>query len=177
LRSNFDGRLKVLPQPTCAEVLDAMPGKPIVHFACHGYLSARLPSSSGLVLKNCTGTEILPVSSIERISIPHAEIAYLSACSTAELALGKHIDEAINLVNCFQMLGFRHVVGTIWSASDESAGRVASAFYTNILKSSNQEYGRLNAAQALHEAIMEYAAECKDGDGPLHWGPYVHVGT
>jgi CHAT domain-containing protein len=114
---------------------------------------------------------------IERISISHAEMAYLSACSTAELSLGKHIDEAINLVNCFQVLGYRHVIGTIWSASDESAGRMASAFYTNISKESYREYSRLKAAQALHDAILEYAAECEGEDGPLHWVPYVHVGT
>jgi hypothetical protein len=176
LRAIFGEKLQVLSQPSCAEVLKAMPGKSIVHLACHGYKSAQMPSSSGLILKSGTGTEILPVSRIERISIPHAEIAYLSACSTAELSLGKHIDEAINLVNCFQLLGYRHVIGTVWPASDESAGRVASAFYTNISKESYQEYGGLNAAQALHDAILEYAAECEGEDGPLNWGPYIHVG-
>ncbi|RMZ84081.1 hypothetical protein DV737_g1251, partial [Chaetothyriales sp. CBS 132003] len=95
---------------------------------------------------------------IERIAMAHAQIAYLSACSTAELSIGKHLDEAINLVNCFQLLGFRHVVGTIWPASDESAGHVAKGFYTHLAVQLGKGDKELNAAQALHTAIVQYAA-------------------
>lgn len=177
LQATFKGNLQILPQPSCTEVLDAMPGKSIVHMACHGHMSTTSPSSGGLILRRGAGTETLTISKIEQISIPHAEIVYLSACSTADLYPGKHLDEAITLANCFQLLGFRHVIGTIWSASDTSAGRVASAFYTRIAKESYRTNNKINAAQALHDAIVEYAADCPGEDGPLHWGPYIHVGV
>jgi CHAT domain-containing protein len=177
IQSSFGSRVATKEQPTGAEVLSHMPHYSIVHFACHGYLSTLSPSDSGLIFAQGSKSEVLPISSIERISTSNAEIAFLSACSTAELSFGSHIDEAINLANCFQILGFRHVIGTIWSASDHSAGAVATKFYTRLADQISSATEELDVALALHEAIREYDGECEGDDGPLHWGPYIHVGT
>lgn len=176
LQNSFGPQLTVKAQPTGADVLSLLPSYSIIHLACHGYFSSIAPSDSGLVFVKGSNQDILSISSIERISTSDAELAYLSACSAAELSFGSHIDEAINLTNCFQILGFRHVVGTIWSASDHSAGVVATNFYKYLADQIGSNTEELDVALALHNAIREYAKDCGGDDGPLHWGPYIHIG-
>ncbi|KAG8525775.1 uncharacterized protein KY384_000535 [Bacidia gigantensis] len=199
LNHHFGAQLTAKPQPTTSEVLALLPHYPIIHLACHGHLFPRSPSSSGLIfmspsLQSPSTTAILPISAIEKLSPPTTslstsssspsssfELAFLSACSTAELSFGRHIDEAINLANCFQVLGFRHVIGTIWSASDASAGVIATKFYGRLSRQIEEGRGKgeLDVAGALHEAVTEYKVDWKgeDWEGALHWGPWIHVGV
>ena len=129
--------------------------------------------------------ELLAISTIERLTTQFGELAYLSACSTAELTFSNHIDEAINLANCFQVLGFRHVIGTIWSASDHSAGVTTQKFYTRLARQitatgpepAKGDGSDLDVARPLHEAVQEYMKECTGEEAPLHWAPWIHVGA
>ncbi|KAL9609815.1 MAG: hypothetical protein Q9167_005442 [Letrouitia subvulpina] len=182
LQLRFGAHLTTKLHPTTSEVLSLLPQYPIVHLACHGHLSSRSPSSSGLVFMDPSrsSTTTLPISAIEGMSTSASnfELAFLSACSTAELSYGRHIDEAINLANCFQVLGFRHVIGTIWSASDASAGVMATKFYGRLSEQIWKKRRALDVAEALHEAVREYKDEWKgeEWEGALHWGPWIHMG-
>ncbi|MCJ1251060.1 hypothetical protein MMC30_008291 [Trapelia coarctata] len=61
-----------------------------------------------------------------------AQIAYLSACSTAEIKVRNLADESIHLANAFQLAGFTNVIGTLWAADDNAAVEIASKFYEGL---------------------------------------------
>jgi CHAT domain-containing protein len=87
-------------------------------------------------------------------------VAYLSACSTAELADGRLADEAIHLANSLQALGFQHVIGTMWGADDVAAGEVARRFYEEL----EFVQGR-GGANACRDRELENEHEEDGGDG------------
>jgi hypothetical protein len=76
LRKIFDGRLQVLPQPSCVEVLDAMPGKPIIHLACRRYLSAdyRPQVDSCLKMTRVQRSYLFQASSASQFPMPRLPI-------------------------------------------------------------------------------------------------------
>lgn len=110
---------------------------------------------------------------IERLgwsSASDAELAFLSACSTAETTVDM-IDEAHHLAAALQVAGFRHVVGTLWGANDRTGVRVSREFYDRLGQLSP---GSADAApEALHHAVR---AVREDGDSAFLWAPFVHYG-
>ncbi|KAF8851290.1 hypothetical protein BDZ45DRAFT_679218 [Acephala macrosclerotiorum] len=151
-----------------------------VHFACHGWSASQDPSTSGMLLVKDGIAAMLTVSDLEKIDLKRAEIAYLSACSTAEIGDGALQDEAIHLANSFQALGFPHVIGSIWGADDEAAGKVAYGFYRRLF--SERYVGErgtksLGVARALHDSILEYMSDCHGVSDVLKWGPFIHIGS
>lgn len=76
-----------------------------VHFACHGVSDGADPSNSSLLLLNkCDGTiDPLTVRNISRASFGNAQLAYLSACSTADNPSIELSDEIIHLASAFQL--------------------------------------------------------------------------
>ena len=61
-------------------------------------------------------------------------IAYLSACSTVENASTKLLDEGIDIASTSQLIGFPHVIGTLWEARDFIAPEIAEMFYENLMQ-------------------------------------------
>jgi hypothetical protein len=164
--------------PTVSSVLKHLPIHDMVHFACHGYPDPKDPSNSHLILQDAD----LSVAEIERSHAAEADVAYLSACSTANCEDGRLADEGIHLVNSFQLAGFRHVVGTLWETVDWSCEEVACDFYRRLLRDGgegecdrNDEWdGKWRCAEALHAAVEELRRS--DPDLPLLWAPFVHFG-
>jgi hypothetical protein len=60
---------------------------------------------------------VVDISSLHR---EIADLAYLSACSTARVGAAL-TDEAIHLASTFQLAGYRHVVATLWPINDRRA--------------------------------------------------------
>jgi CHAT domain-containing protein len=58
-----------------------------------------------------------------------ARVAYLSACSMAEVRVGSLSDENIHLAGVFQLTGFPNVIGSLWPVDDRAAAQLAGAFY------------------------------------------------
>nr|WP_230569534.1 CHAT domain-containing protein [Saccharothrix luteola] len=79
---------------TAARVLTALTTSTWTHFACHADTDPTAPSHGGLHLHDGR----LPIGRITRLRLDRAELAYLSACSTARTSLW-HADEAIHLVS------------------------------------------------------------------------------
>lgn len=82
--------ITALDQPDVASVIEEIQQYDIAHFACHRVSDRTDPSESGLLLQTA-GTaatkprqDILRVREVCQAYLPQAEIAYLSACSTAE---------------------------------------------------------------------------------------------
>ena len=149
----------------------------VVHFACHGFADPGDPSNSGLLVGN-TDLETLTVRELANLKRHPGSLAYLSACSTAELAAHDLRDENIHLASAFQMVGFRHVVGTLWSANDAAAVAVAEKFYAMLLnkeRSDDAAFSRHSIASALHTALLEIR-DFHGHDSILFWGPFIHMG-
>ena len=165
----------VLETPTRQEVLRELPASTIVHFACHGASDAHNPSNGGLFLHRGS----LTIRDLGPIALPRAQIAYLSACSTAENAALHLLEEGIQVATGFQLMGFPHVVGTLWEASNRAAVQVAKGFYRNLAARANEdsrlvEHGAV--AGALHDAVI--ALMERDGiEDAIAWAPFIHIGA
>ena len=111
---------------TPRSVLSALSDCTWAHFACHASAD---PATSARAVLHLRGGD-LPVEAISRLRLEAAELAYLSACSTA--ARGLRADEPTNLASAFHLAGFRHVVATLWPLTDSAAAHAAQAFYDTL---------------------------------------------
>lgn len=159
--------------PTRENVLRYLPAAAIAHFACHADSDATDPSRSLLVLHDYE-TAPLTVATLAPVDHERLELTYLSACSTAFTAVTDLADEAIHLTSAFLLAGSRHVVGTLWTASDPIALRVATAFYRG-LSAAGGEVDTARAAVALHNAVR--AMRDLRREDPSIWAPYLHAGA
>lgn len=151
------------PAATRTAVLAALPHATWAHFACHAHSDPLVPSAGHLLLADGP----LTVADIGALRLEHAELAYLSACSTARTGRSAP-DEVITLASAFQLAGFRHVVGALWPVQDAVAARAAAAFH-------RRAHAGAHPAEALHEVLRDLRAEF-----PLaasQWAGYVHVGS
>ena len=165
--------VEILETPSATTVLERATACSLVHFACHGASDFEQPSKSALLLG--TGTvERLTIRDLQSLNHQLAQVAYLSACSTAEMGARSLVDESINLATTFQLAGFRHVIGTLWGAFDSAAAAVAAKFYEHLLK---QDAGTASpVARALHHAVLDLRAKNGNGDNVSLWAPFIHVG-
>ena len=165
----------ILERPTRQEVIERLAESTIVHFACHGSSDPYNPSNGGLFLQDGS----LTIRDLGPISLPLAQIAYLSACSTANNAALHLIEEGIQVATGFQLMGFPHVVGTLWEASNIAAVEVAKGFY-RILAFQINDSGSLVeydvVATALHHATKALVE--KEGvEDAISWAPFIHIGA
>lgn len=179
-REIFGSSVEHLELPAPEAVLERLPSFGIVHFACHGWSASQDPSTSGMLLVRDGIAAMLTISDLEKIDLKRTEIAYLSACCTAEIADGALQDEAIHLANSFQALGFPHVIGSIWGADDEAAGKVARGFYRRLFierSIGGRDTNSLEVARALHDSVVEYMSDCRGANDVLKWAPFIHIGS
>ncbi|KAN0067747.1 CHAT domain containing protein [Elaphomyces granulatus] len=172
----------VLNQPSVKQVLKSLETCRIAHFACHGISDSLDPSNSGLILQKSSNEpgevfeqDRLTAHRIAELQLGHTQIAYLSACSTAENKAARLSDEVIHVASGFQVAGFPHVVGCLWPAGDSECVEVARRFYSSVLRQSWSATGNGEVARALQEAVMAVRAE--DINMPLNWAQFVHYGA
>ncbi|KAF8187324.1 CHAT domain-containing protein [Mycena galopus ATCC 62051] len=154
------------------DVVKAMTQHTWVHLACHGIQDLNEPLKSAFILNDGP----LEISELMRHSMHNAELAVLSACQTAT-GDAKLPDEAVHLAACMLAMGFKSVVGTMWSIGDSDAPLVADAFYsslTTMLKEGEKITGS-QVAYALHEAVNSLRQGVARHDF-LRWVPFVHFG-
>jgi hypothetical protein len=159
--------------PNLANVLASLAECSIAHFACHGESDPADPSLSRLLLHD-HATSPLTVASLAAVDLDHAELAYLSACSTALNRAADLIDESIHLAAAFQLAGFRHVIATLWEISDALAVDVTNAFYTE-LKAQDGSLNPRQSAHALHQAV--HTMRDRFPHTPSLWASYLHAGA
>jgi hypothetical protein len=151
-------------------VHDALPRFPWAHFACHAISRLDDPSASHLVLPPDQGGRELSVTDIGRLNLERAELAFLSACSTAQTGLTLP-DEAINLAAGFQLAGYRRVVATMWPVDDRLAARIAEGCYESLADAGTAA----TAAQLLHDATRRIRLT-RIGQ-PSLWAAHIHSGS
>jgi hypothetical protein len=173
--------------PTAEDVLRKLDQSSIVHFACHGASDPRNPYGSHLLLQkrgNKDGKmalDKLTVSAISKVTTARNRsrwIAFLSACSTAEIKATRLADEGLHLASAFQLCGFSHVIGALWPVNDKACARIAEKFYDELTKCGTA--GRRDAqgaaiiAVAFWQVVIQLRAE--SGDDSSLWAPFVHFG-
>ncbi|MFE7514045.1 CHAT domain-containing protein [Streptomyces sp. NPDC057540] len=165
-----------------SEVLASLSGVTVAHFACHGAASTADPSQSRLLLHDHQHSP-LTVQDLLPAELDSARLAYLSACGSASATVGGGLrDEAIHLASVFQLVGFPHVVGSLWDIDDRTAATLADAFYA-ALRTGSAPPDTDRAAWALHQAVRGI----RDGTdlpgpydrtrNPYLWASYLHAGA
>jgi len=147
-------------------VLAALRNAPYAHLACHGSYDPEDPSAGGLLLH---GGE-LTVHDLATERLDEAEFAYLSACHTAAPGTAL-VDEVITLASAFQLCGYRHVIGSLWTLKDAITPALARDTY-GALGAARSTAG---SAHALHRAVQRLRAERRYA-GPLFWASMIHIG-
>ena len=164
-------KIMVLRNPTENVALQAMRSDNIGHFICHGYSHPYNPSKSGLVLSSGT----LTLETLLKEYFPEAHIMYMSACSTAETSTTTLVDEVLHLGSGFQLVGFPHVIATLWEVDNKEATKVAKKFYSGIKAHEGKYLDEGVVARALHEAVKQQRDEHQDED-IFAWAAQVHYG-
>ncbi|KAL4746335.1 CHAT domain-containing protein [Aspergillus terricola var. indicus] len=176
-RNNYTVTLQDYPTPEA--VLSAMEHTDIIHFACHGFSNPINPSDSHLLLQRSgSSTPTVGMLTVQQISdrvFRSARIAYLSACSTAQVSASEFTDEAIHLASAFQVAGFAHVIGSLWSVGDAICVQVARSFYSYLVKHQTAALSNRLIAEALHTAVLDVRSQ-GDGD-PSAWACFIHHGA
>ncbi|KAK6533572.1 hypothetical protein TWF694_002510 [Orbilia ellipsospora] len=171
----------VMKDSTKEDILRQIERSSIIHFSCHGISVGfepysqppKSPSDSYLLLRSSGddlhADEKLTIDDLAKVRHPSAQLAFLSACSTAKVSSSRLTDEMPHIANSFQLAGYPHVIGTLWEADDESAILVSKTFYKHL--------SRNNAARALHHAIRKMMQHHWFKDDYLAWVPFVHIGA
>lgn len=163
------GRVRSLIGPVAspATVLDVLPEQPVAHLSCHGTQDLRFPTRGRLDLAGGA----LSVRDLWRPAGRPAALAVLSACETARGGAALP-DEALTLGTAFQLAGFRHVIGALWSISDALTVRLCADLYDGLAVSGGIAPER--AAVALHAAVRRLRAALPEH--PDTWAGYAHLG-
>jgi hypothetical protein len=171
LRQRFRGRVLTLvgSEATHDSVIEVLPGASWAHFACHGFVDLANPSASYLLLNDHL-RQPLTVMDVARLRLEDAELAFLSACSTADPG-GRLIDEAIHLTSAFQLAGYRHVIGTLWPINDQVAVEIA-----DNMAAAAASIGTVDtAAFALHAITRRLRDRWLQM--PSVWASHIHSGA
>jgi len=196
-------RITAATAATRDRVLEELTGCAYAHFACHAVVDPQDPAASRLILSDHR-REPLTVADVSHLDLTHAQLAYLSACSTA-LGPPRLADEALHIAGAFLLAGFRHVIGTLWETDDDAAVRIAQGFYARLWPPGQAPpapgnpaapsdpmapsgptapgdpspprgptLGPLDPARALHHAVR--ALRQRYRDTPTLWAAHIHTG-
>ncbi|GAA3750020.1 CHAT domain-containing protein [Plantactinospora mayteni] len=151
------------------DVEDLLRVHPIAHFACHGVADTSVNAMlrGGLRL----GSATLSPHLVRSYRLDRPELAFLSACSTAETH-PTFTDEPLHLASAFQLAGFRGVIGTMWRTTDSA--RIAEAFYAALTGGGTGPPETASAARALTDTVRAIRDEFPST--PTRWAGHLHVG-
>jgi CHAT domain-containing protein len=153
---------------TAAEVLQLLPDAMILHLACHGVQNTRKPLESAFVMRD----KMMEVADLIRLNLPSAHLAFLSACETAQGDMERP-DEVLHLAATMLYVGFKSVVGTMWSMGDIDGPIVAETVYRELFAGKDEVLDFDVVPYALDAAVHKLRAQ---GLVPSRWALYIHLG-
>ncbi|KAM5380336.1 hypothetical protein ACJZ2D_003438 [Fusarium nematophilum] len=147
-----------LTEPRRDAVLAELSKCEIFHYAGHGVSDPLRPLNSGLVLQygHLTIADLLDNRIAGKERGPPF-LAFLSACLTGVNDLEHLVDEGIHLISAFQLVGFEHVIGTLWQVKDETCLAVADGVYADMVAKMEESVDVDEDAAVcggLHKAVM-----------------------
>lgn len=166
-----------LHSPSVTQVLHELPSYHAIHFACHGVSDSKRPSDSHLLLVGDNPLESgkLTVAAIADMNLHNAQIAYLSACSSADNASASLLDESIHIASGFQLAGFSHVLATLWVSNDLACRQVAVQFYRLLFDGTARDRGHRVVSASFHHAVKGLRE--RTARQPITWVPFIHTGA
>jgi CHAT domain-containing protein len=150
------------------EVLRLLPDATILHLACHGFQNPHRPLESGFIMEH----KIIGLADIIRLNLPHAHLAVLSACETAQGDLERP-DEALHLAASMLFAGFKSIIGTMWSMGDIDGPVVAETIYRELFAEEEDRIDFDTVPYALDAAVHKLRSQ---GLEPSRWATYIHIG-
>ncbi|KAG5825127.1 hypothetical protein H9Q74_004753, partial [Fusarium xylarioides] len=165
-------KTSVLIGPTKTETLATLASWNAVYFGCHGQSISTQPCNSYLKLGTDADSH-LTIQEIQGSRHQNAQLAYLSACLTANVSARHLVDEVVHIAGAFSLLGFRQVVGTFWKAYDVKARMVAKRFYEELMRGDSEDEDCV--ARAYYTAVTELRGS--NLQDPLAWATFVHFGA
>lgn len=167
-------------QATEARVRTALPGRKIIHLACHGRADQRygnffgsLAFTPGSDAKNPNDDGYLELAEIYRLNLRSCEMAILSACQT-NFGPQQQGEGTWALSRGFLVAGARRVVASNWLVDDEAAASLVSVFCGGLAKA-EKTGGNVDYAQSLH-AAKRWVRNQEKWRSPYYWGTFVLVG-
>jgi len=162
-------------QSTHSEILTALPGVHVAHFACHAFSSPADPLASAILASRDAP---ITLADILRLDLPAARLVVLSACESA-VSDESLPDEVVNLASALVQAGVTGVVGSLWPVDDASTAVLMKQFYQLWRNQLMDPAAALCRAQAWM---------CSGGAGglsgtrhdpalPATWGPFIYVGA
>ncbi|KAG8901356.1 hypothetical protein FRB99_005380 [Tulasnella sp. 403] len=160
------------PDGTPDAVITAIPEHSWIHFSCHAYSVSDNPLKSHFILHEGH----LEVLDILRTRNPHAELAVLTACHTAGAGTDAP-EEFLHLAGTMQFIGFRSVIGTLWSMEDGDGSFIVKELYRRLFEELDRgnQLAYTCAAEALQDTVWKLRTERKTE--PWRWVNYVHYGA
>jgi len=156
-------------------VLEALPSHSWLHLSCHGVQHPADASLSAFLLHD----QALTMADLAVLSLRETDLAYLAACQTANGDL-RLLDESLHLAAALQLVGYRHVMATLWSVSDAAAPAMADVTYAHLLHPDPGHPRPTDGPQAARAPYaLHHAVTCLRQaypDEPLLWAPYIHLG-
>jgi CHAT domain-containing protein len=148
---------------TRVKIKSELPGKDLIHLACHGLFHSSEPWLSTILLAGKRG---LQVADIEAVNL-QADLVTLSACES-----GLHDvyskSEPVGLPEVFLRAGASSVLGTMWAVGDESTRELMIHFYSRLYNVTGHKV--YTKAKALQEAVLKMR---KKKAHPFYWAPFV----
>jgi CHAT domain-containing protein len=131
-----DGDDPILLEPKKSEVLAKLLTAPILHFARHGKSDPIDPLQSALLVQDWK-EDLLTVKDLmdKKLHLNPPFLAYLSACLTGSNKVDDLHDEGLHLMSACQLVGFQHVIGSLWEVSDPHCLAVARTVFTKMVDS------------------------------------------
>ncbi|CAN9392750.1 unnamed protein product [Alternaria alternata] len=180
-------------KPNKAAVIADMSRATILHFAGHGLSDSKDPLDSKLLVEDWQ-KDPLTVKDLLSLRLHQKPpfIAYLSACSTGRSSVDRLIDEGLHLMSACLLVGFQHVIGSLWEVSDRHSAELAQRVFATMA-----------AARLSHECVSiclqdslkplresknfrgfrdGFGASQRDvgehwhGGDPRVWAAYIHMG-
>ncbi|MDR3638062.1 MAG: CHAT domain-containing protein [Isosphaeraceae bacterium] len=169
------------PTATEAKVRASVPGRRIVHLACHGLTDqsygnlfgalALTPGPRGTADRADDGLLTLP--EVYSLDLKSCELAILSACET-NFGPEQRGEGTWAISRGFIVAGARRVVASNWLVDDEAAANLVSAFCTT-LAAKEKARSRNRYAESLQAAKRWIQSQAK-WKTPYYWAPLVLVG-
>jgi len=171
----------VKDRATEANVRAAIPGRTIVHLACHGLadqqygnLFGALALAPGQQAVNAADDGFLTLPEIYELNLKGTELAILSACQTNYGPQQKG-EGVWALSRGFIVAGARRVVASNWLVDDEAGASLISYFCTSLADMESQVPPQVDYALALQKAQRTVRRQPK-WSAPYYWAPFVLLG-
>ncbi len=147
-----------------------IPGREVIHLACHGEFFPARPLDSRLYLSRSDPADgLLRASEVFAIDLRGSRLIALSGCETGRSAVGAG-EDPVGLGAAFLHCGAGALLVSLWKVEDQATAEVMKLFYRSWLSGAG-----MTRAQALREAKLALLRDEKYRR-PRQWAAFVMIG-